>query len=895
MSSSGLLKENRDREFDLSRRVLLQATGLSAVALAWPRALSAAPSERGAEGSIGPVDFRFSPRWLQTLICLPDDPDKALVGKEGQLLFNWGVNVADSSDRAETRRFAIVLHPDLAGGTEWRSQTTVSPRVPIVQTLKSADGIEVLEEVFVVAPKLGETAAPVRLAQMGTTYLMYGLSKPESPCSSAFSNGVMGGTPGKPIHFQAAVTPGAAVTVVYGLCERQYTKPGAHLLVLSAEGGETKTVDPVKDFGVNTAAIYKLNARDVNHDGKIDIFIVSPSQPDDNLHRRATVLNALWIFTGQVPPDEAIISGRADELAYAAFPAILQPPRREVIIINLRNTTQVAKNCQPLLRMRSWYPVVWDEAADSVSLGDGTRIFGSSPITLSQTGENGDYLAQMQPVDIPPGESREVAFTIERHLTKTAGGLNANQARALRVVAASWWEQYDLPYTVIEAPDRGIQDVLESCIRNIWQARELKVGGPAFEVGPTYYRGLWVADGSFLLETVALLGRGRDARAGMDYLLSLQKPDGGFEVLPHHWKENGFVLWASTRHAMLMQDKEWLRSHWPALRCVMANIHNLREEASQDPQALHYRLLPPGFIDGGLGYIGGPEFSNTLMTLAGMHAVIGAAHWLGEEEDAAAWQREYDDFYAVFRAACARETLKDSHGNAYVPVMMANAGHYSPQKAQWAFCMAVYPGQIFGRDDSLVAGQLAMLHDSEVEGLVCDTGGLKYGLWVYFASLLAHAQLWVGQSHEAARSLYAFVNHACPTRVWVEEQMPVGQGAAVMGDMPHNWSSAEFIRLVTHLIELDRGSELHLLEGFPREWSGPGMVTRLNGAQTPFGVLSLEVRVSEDGRSAQVKMGKLLGDRPSRVVLHLKGLTGRNENIELPTDRDVAHTEIIDA
>ena len=39
--------------------------------------------------------------------------------------------------------------------------------------------------------------------------------------------------------------------------------------------------------------------------------------------------------------------------------------------------------------------------------------------------------------------------------------------------------------------------------------------------------------------------------------------------------------------------------------------------------------------------------------------------------------------------------------------------------------------------------------------------------------------------------------------------------------MPHNWASAEFIRLTVHLLALDRGDELHLLEGLPPSGSGP--------------------------------------------------------------------------
>jgi hypothetical protein len=124
-------------------------------------------------------------------------------------------------------------------------------------------------------------------------------------------------------------------------------------------------------------------------------------------------------------------------------------------------------------------------------------------------------------------------------------------------------------------------------------------------------------------------------------------------------------------------------------------------------------------------------------------------------------------------------------------------------------------------------------------------------------------------------------------RVWREEQKPIGKGNDEVGDMPHNWASAEFIRLTTHLIELDRGDELHLLEGFPHEWAGPGMVTKLDGVLTPFGPLHLTVRVAEDGQSASVRISELKGRRPSRLVVHLSGLTGRDEIVELPTDRDV--------
>ena len=81
------------------------------------------------------------------------------------------------------------------------------------------------------------------------------------------------------------------------------------------------------------------------------------------------------------------------------------------------------------------------------------------------------------------------------------------------------------------------------------------------------------------------------------------------------------------------------------------------------------------------------------------------------------------------------------------------------------------------------------------QGLVYDTGWMRAGIWTYFASFYAHAALWNGQGREAAQVLYDFARHASPVRRLAQEQKPVGKGNEEVGDMPHNWASAEFIRL----------------------------------------------------------------------------------------------------
>jgi hypothetical protein len=69
-------------------------------------------------------------------------------------------------------------------------------------------------------------------------------------------------------------------------------------------------------------------------------------------------------------------------------------------------------------------------------------------------------------------------------------------------------------------------------------------------------------------------------------------------------------------------------------------------------------------------------------------------------------------------------------------------------------------------------------------------------------------------------------------------------------------------------LALDRGDALHLLEGLPREWLGPGMVTRLDGVATPFGPLHLELRVDRRGQTATLSV-KRLAANCAAIVVHL--------------------------
>jgi len=431
--------------------------------------------------------------------------------------------------------------------------------------------------------------------------------------------------------------------------------------------------------------------------------------------------------------------------------------------------------------------------------------------------------------------------------------------------AKAYWQDMPLLNLPIQLPDPAVMAMLESCARNILQAREIKDGLPTFQVGPTCYRGLWVVDGHFLLEAAHYLGFGNDAYTGLNALLQHVRPDGAITIIPFHTKETGISLFTLVRQCELMGDDERLRALWRIIQNAVSYIERLRQEAcALPPDSPCCRLLPMSFADGGLGGLRG-EYTTVFWILAGLKAVAAAAARLGLSEDTARFQADFDSLLADFRRHAARnmQTLPD--GTPYLPMKMPGSSDHlyipnypkevpdyikvSPASATWAMCHAIYPGEVFPPEDPLVQN-LLRLYDliDDHEGIPAFTGWIPYqALWNYNASFGAHVWLYAGRGDKAVDYLYDFANHASPTRVWREEQsFADSEEGQMVGDMPHNWASAEFIRLVRHLVIFERGDSLELLAGVPQSWRKPGDVICFERTPTRFGPVTLRLETFAD-------------------------------------------------
>ena len=422
-------------------------------------------------------------------------------------------------------------------------------------------------------------------------------------------------------------------------------------------------------------------------------------------------------------------------------------------------------------------------------------------------------------------------------------------------------------------------EFLLACAQNIQQAREVKGGKLTFQVGPTVYRGLWVVDGNFLLEAARYLGYDDAAQQGLETTWQRQVASGGVFAGGGGgmWKDTGIAMFTLVRQAELSQDWSYFRSMQPNVTRAVKFLEAKRDEAKTDGSVNgRYGLLAPGVGDGGLGGTHS-EFTNTLWALAGLKAVAEAAERLGIPDPGGARQF-YAELHSAFLAAARQEMRRHPDGFEYLPMLVNEDPLWSaarewdrprPQTAQWALSHAIYPGLVFEKDDPVVQGHIRLMQACTQEDIPAETGWLHHGgVWNYNAGFVAHVYLWAGLQDWARSTFTGYLNHATPLYCWREEQ-PVRDSmtAEYVGDMPHNWASAECVLYLRHMLALEDGRDLRLLAGVGDFELASGEPLEVVQSPTRFGRIDLRLEPLDSHAGWRLRFRRGTGPDPANVEL----------------------------
>ncbi|NND70888.1 MAG: hypothetical protein HKN43_04860 [Rhodothermales bacterium] len=781
------------------------------------------------------IDYEYAPAYWLTPIGFVDDWQKSLVDNRGRLAYDFGPGpYVRPKTTIEIRRKGAD-QGDVV-------QTILDARVPVVVSESSDDDYSLSTYAFSLVPDefnipdgIGADGAYVRTSGLTGSVAWIPASENVDPSFQSVAWGT-----GRSIHYRIRVESSGKRRLAFGFNDIYRSGRISRAMDIHADGSEPLTIDLLQSAPQGTPQVFFLDAVDDDGDGWIDIDIAGSREAlDPN-----TFVNAIWVFPAsiQITEDEVVRGDANDraELHINCGTLYLEQKRLRQDALRARldgpgELEVVVNSTRPLRYEASSGDVLFDAVPFIRTLPEFTDVRHEDDAVI---------------LTFAPGtKSVDVLVTNGRgDAGRAFPDLDAEQEKTTR-----YWDEVDLPFGRIQVPDQEMQRLLDGSIRTLYQIRDVADGYAQFQPGPSVYRGLWYVDGGWAVETAAFLGDNEAARQTIAALALHQDSTGRAGVImpPLLHRETAHLIYIVCRYARLTQEWDWLDANWSSMVAAMNHIAHLRQQASEDRDALYYGLLPPGLTDGGIGGVGS-TYGSTYWALIAVAEAVRTAEQLGKPQ-AAEWRAEYEDFLASFRAAQKRDQQADDEGNVFLPLKMDfDPASDIPQRGQWGLIHSLYAGQFLDPDEPIVRGTLAMLESRTIEDHVHSLGWLDGGIWPIFEAHRAIAYNYVGEPDNAERLLYAFANHASPTFAWVEEQMPKGKGTRTTGDVPHTMGNLQVVRLIRFLLITERGDDVHLLEGLPLTWLRPGANTQIVSTPTLKGPISMRIKVDDDGRSGSV-------------------------------------------
>ena len=603
--------------------------------------------------------------------------------------------------------------------------------------------------------------------------------------------------------------------------------------------------------------------------------------PDNDCRDPYSLLNVLWVFKASLVGSRRVAAGpqQCSALAHVAggdnSDRQFLSPSVNVVLVRLHNAGNAAVDTAPEFIVES--PDAAKPGKQDIAFGPWT-VTGTEPFADVKV-EKGKATLHFSPKYLAAGEDRVVAVSLWREAKPAEVPRTAEEAVALRKSAERYWKQLDLPYDSIQIPDQGIQNLIEASLRGIDQNRDYKNGVPVYQVGPTGYRDISCADGSFFCELAILLGRAKDAADTLDYFLSFQRTNGRLwlysRFLEREWLGDlgsGALCRTYRRHGLARKAVETRRGDGrlhsgtsPALDAESQGTE-LRTDARRLRRRRHRWIVH--------------EYSNVLWNMAGLRAAIAGAKLLGKNEQAAAWQKEFDEMDGYFRKAIARDARRDKHGNLYLPNLMGSDGSVPPPQGQWAFLHSIFPGKLY--EPKRPVGARQPRHARSGAGRRTPAGQRLggRGRLALFQPLSGQCGV-VERSRTKNRAPALCHRQPCSSRAQL-----VGGAIAARAKAPeHKENAAQLgFRRVRPASAVHAGvgarARVASLRGTAFEWTQPGMVTRMKDVLTEFGPISFALEISADGKQAKLKL-----DVPQRIRPDEGGAASRRMVRPLRHDR----------
>jgi len=380
--------------------------------------------------------------------------------------------------------------------------------------------------------------------------------------------------------------------------------------------------------------------------------------------------------------------------------------------------------------------------------------------------------------------------------------------------------------------------------------------GPAIRPGSRNYARAWIRDGALTSVALLQLGTVEEVREFLEWFARYQSADGkvpccvdgrGADPVVENDSAGAFIF-GIAEYYRFTHDVGFLADMWPrVVRAVdyMATLRKRRmteEFRAPDKQAL-YGLLPESISHE--GYAAHPVHSywDDFFALRGFKDAAALAVVVGDDEHATKFAALRDTFREALYASIGRSVA--DHRIDYIPGSV-ELGDFDPTSTS----IAVVPG---GEVGNLPEPELTRTFDRYWEEFEKRKGGsADWDAYTPYEIRNVGTFVRLGQRDRALALLDWFLADRRPLawNEWAEVAWRDPTAPRFIGDMPHTWVGAGYIRSVRSMFAYERESDgaLVLAAGVPAAWvrDEPGVVVKR--LPTHYGVLNYTLRA--DGPDA---------------------------------------------
>ena len=483
--------------------------------------------------------------------------------------------------------------------------------------------------------------------------------------------------------------------------------------------------------------------------------------------------------------------------------------------------------------------------ARTSAIDDGGRASGALAFNLS----------------LDSGESEDVwiAVPLDRRsrLPATSAGRGAGEA-ALERVRKRWRSELDR--VRFEVADRGLGGEIAETFRTATAHILINRDGAAYRPGARSYARSWIRDGALMSAALLRLGYTTEIRDYIEWYAPYQYPNGkvpccvdrrGADPVPEH-DSHGQLIYLIAEYFRYTGDSALVRRMWPHAAGAVSYIDTLRRERltpeyERGEKRMFRGILPPSISHEGYSAKPMHSYWDDFFALRGLKDAAMLAGVLGKSDD----QRRIAALADSLRGSIL-ETIRLSmqkHRIDFIPGS-ADLGDWDATSTT----IAVAPG---GELSKLPRRPLERTFDRYWQHLIArrDSGrGAEYTPyeWRTVGTLIR-----LGWKDRALGTAQALMDDRRPREwnqwgevVWRDPRAP-----KFIGDMPHTWVGADFVRSALDLFAYDDEERQAVVigAGIPAGWVTAGDGVRVSGLRTYGGPLDVAISGAEGG--AMVRLG----------------------------------------